>query len=125
MHSPKECRASLSWFLTDGKTVHQLRPSDVNVVASLGDSITVREPCFCHRRLTLCSTPVLLLLLLLLLLFVSARSQCDPQAAFGAEARNAFQLFNEYRGVSWSGGGVDNYQSVVTMPSALFACMIV
>lgn len=61
-------------------SVHKLRPSDVNVVASLGDSIT---------------------------------------AAFGAEARNALQLFTEYRGVSWSGGGVDTVDSVVTMPNIL------
>jgi len=61
-------------------SVHKLRPSDVNVVAALGDSIT---------------------------------------AAFGAESRNVLQLFNEYRGVSWSGGGEDTFDTLTTMPNIL------
>lgn len=61
-------------------SVHRLRPSDVNVVAAIGDSIT---------------------------------------AAFGAESRSVLDLFTEYRGVSWSGGGQDNYITYPTMPNIL------
>lgn len=61
-------------------SVHKLRPSDINVVISLGDSIT---------------------------------------AAFGAESTSILNVFTEYRGVSWSGGGQDTYESKQTMPNIL------
>jgi len=61
-------------------SVHHLRPSDINVIASLGDSIT---------------------------------------AAFGAESRSILDLFKEFRGVSWSGGGQSDYNTIVSMPNIL------
>ncbi len=71
--------------------VHKLRPSDISVVAAIGDSITVD--------------------------IYDIFRMPTGQAAFGAEADTPFQLFNEYRGVSWSGGGIESFDTVKTMPS--------
>lgn len=39
-------------------------------------------------------------------------------AGFGALSNNIFQIFTEYRGVSWSIGGDENVSSVLTVPNA-------
>jgi len=61
-------------------SVHQLRASDIKVVAALGDSIT---------------------------------------AAFGAKAKNIFGIYTEYRGVSWSIGGDESIDSVLSLPNIM------
>lgn len=65
---------------TNPKSVHRLKPSDIDYVAALGDSIT---------------------------------------AAFGAKSRNLLEIFAEFRGVSWSIGGDDSLEDVVTVPNII------
>jgi hypothetical protein len=62
------------------KSVHELRPGDINVVAAMGDSIT---------------------------------------AACGADADTVIGLMTEYRERSWSIGGRDDLEQIVTMPNIL------
>jgi len=69
-----------SYGNTSPLSVHALRPSDIKVVAALGDSLT---------------------------------------AGFGAKAKNIFQVFTEYRGVSWSIGGDYDITKEITMPNIL------
>ncbi|XP_077989678.1 phospholipase B1, membrane-associated-like [Glandiceps talaboti] len=61
-------------------SVHRLKPSDVKVVAAMGDSLT---------------------------------------AANGAKAKTIVGVITEYRGVSWSIGGDESYDSVPTLPNIL------
>lgn len=65
---------------TNPKSVHRLKPSDIDYVAAMGDSIT---------------------------------------AAFGAKSRSLLDIFVEFRGVSWSIGGDDSLDNVVTLPNIL------
>ena len=62
------------------KSVHELRPGDVSVVAAMGDSLT---------------------------------------AACGADADTVIGLLTEYRERSWSIGGRDDLEQVVTVPNIL------
>ena len=62
------------------KSVHELRPGDINVVAALGDSIT---------------------------------------AACGADADTVIGLMTEYRERSWSMGGRDSLEEIVSLPNIL------
>ena len=64
---------------TNPSSVHRLKPSDIDYVAAMGDSIT---------------------------------------AAFGAKSRSLLDI-SEYRGVSWSIGGDDSLDNVVTLPNIL------
>ncbi|XP_067875649.1 phospholipase B1, membrane-associated isoform X2 [Heterodontus francisci] len=61
-------------------SVHRLRPADINVVAAMGDSLTV---------------------------------------AYGAKAKNLFELPTQYQGVSWSIGGDKSLETVTTFPNIL------
>lgn len=70
--------------------VHSLRPGDIKVVASLGDSLTVSV--LVNLCIGLC------FIMLLVSFFLSV---CIHQAGFGAKAKNILQLPDEERGVSW------------------------
>ncbi|XP_065188122.1 phospholipase B1, membrane-associated-like [Sycon ciliatum] len=61
-------------------SVHKLRPSDIKVVAALGDSVT---------------------------------------AAFGARSSSLLTIWIEYRGISWSIGGDQTVEKVLTLPNVL------
>lgn len=62
------------------KTVHELTPYDIDIIAAFGDSLT---------------------------------------AAFGAKAWTPVDLFIEYHGVSWSIGGDQTVDKVITLPNIL------
>ena len=70
----------LTTVVSKPTSVHRLRPSDINVVAALGDSLT---------------------------------------AALGANAKTVLGLLFEYRGRSWSMGGDDKLEDLVTLPNVL------
>lgn len=62
------------------KSVHKLRPGDIDVVGALGDSIT---------------------------------------SGIGVLGRNLLQISREYRGASFSIGGLGNWQEFLTLPNIL------
>ena len=61
-------------------SVHRLFPGDINVVASIGDSMTT---------------------------------------AFAARSKSVFDLFVEFRGISWSAGGKGKLEEVTTLPNII------
>ncbi len=62
------------------ESVHELRPGDIDIVGSIGDSLT---------------------------------------AGTGALATNVFQVFTEYRGVSFCAGGDGNWTQYLTVPNII------
>lgn len=79
--------------------VHQLRPSDVEVVAAIGDSLTVW-------------------IYLFIFLFEKCFILLFYKAANGAKARSILGLIDENRGVSWSiGSEIPEVSMSITLPS--------
>lgn len=98
-------------------SVHALRPGDVKVVGTIGDSLSVSN--FCVKNILQIIHFVKIAKNSSLARFLISLSQLSStlQAGNGAKARNFFELILEYRGQAFTGGGDDDITKHVTMPS--------
>ncbi|EDW12205.2 phospholipase B1, membrane-associated [Drosophila mojavensis] len=77
---PFPCSLNNTRSRTPPTSVERLRPGDIDIVASIGDSLS---------------------------------------AGNGIVSRNALDLINEFRGLSFSGGGLGTWRTVLTLPNIL------
>uniref|UniRef100_A0AAV2KGS2 Phospholipase B1, membrane-associated n=1 Tax=Knipowitschia caucasica TaxID=637954 RepID=A0AAV2KGS2_KNICA len=73
------------------RSVHELRPGDVKVVAAMGDSLTGRR----------------------------SSISCQAGNGVGSNPNNLLDVLNQYRGLSWSIGGDHSLPNVTTLPNIL------
>lgn len=78
------------------KSVHKLRPGDIDIIAAIGDSLTGKFCCICRQY-----------------------SNFSFTAGNGALATNMLQLLIENKGVSATIGGQSTWRKYLTLPNII------